>query len=71
MEATGNQVVVQGEVRESHSLRQEGRSLILFSEGSGLPLEQRGGDRACQEWWPGAGDLSYTIFCSCREQRLS
>lgn len=28
-----------------HSLRQESRALSFLTKGSGLPLEQRGGDR--------------------------
>lgn len=38
LEANGNWVLAQGEVREKGSQRQQNRSLSLFSKGSGLLL---------------------------------
>lgn len=68
MEATGSRLLHKKSGR-THSLRQEGRSPSLSSKGSGLSLEQRGVTRGDTERWPQASDLSYTIFCNCREQQ--
>lgn len=55
MEPTGTRVVAQGKVRENHSLRQEGRSLSLFSKASA-------GNREVVTEAAGSGGLEQVIF---------